>query len=278
MAERINLTRRKTLAGFATIGAAGAGAGLGTSALFSDTESFQDNIVEAGRLNLRVSVDNVLHSSDIVRNNTRIYQTPEDGKDTADGNTITISVTDFKPGDWLILEWNAEVTYNPGYVQVTSVDDSFANLEGDNPEPETDTTDPGDLGDALLSTIWQSFPGSNNGRQSLGDLDPTTDLNDTELSSYEAPDLDGVTSPNEAHYTTINEAHDVYKTGVILRDPGTGDPLVVGSNNEGGGAFFYQLLELPLGVGNEIQGDEVIFTLRFDAEQVRNNPTPFSGT
>jgi predicted ribosomally synthesized peptide with SipW-like signal peptide len=270
--KKFELTRRRVLAGTAGIGAAAAGAGLGTSALFSDTESFENNILEAGALNLRVTVDNIAHSTTIVRDNTTI--TP---KDAADGNVVTITVEDMKPGDWLILEWNPEVVANPGYVQVTSVDEDYENDEGENPEPETDTSSPGDLGDALLSTIWASYPDTSGGtsRAELTNLDPTTDLNDTGLSSYETPNEDGNTASN-AHYTTMNEAHDVYKTGVLLRDLATGDPLEVGSN--GDGAFFYQLLELPPSVGNEIQGDELTFSLRFDAEQVRNNPTPFNNS
>jgi predicted ribosomally synthesized peptide with SipW-like signal peptide len=266
--DRLRLNRRKVLAGIGAIGAAGAGAGLGTSALFSDEESFEGNVLEAGALNLRVSVDNIIHSTTIVRDNTTI--TP---KDTADGNEVTITVADVKPGDWLILEWNPEVVANPGYVQVTSVDEDYSNDEGDNPEPETDTSQPGDLGDALLSTVWQTYDNQNGSRQYLEGLDPTTDLNDSGLSSYEVPsNLDGET-PGGAHYTTMNEAHDVYETGVLLRDPATGDPLEVGTNADG--AWFYQLLELPPGVGNDVQGDSVTFTLRFDAEQVRNNDQPF---
>jgi Ca-activated chloride channel family protein len=48
------LSRRKVLAGLGTVGAASAAAGLGTSALFSDTESFEDNTLTAGSLDLKV--------------------------------------------------------------------------------------------------------------------------------------------------------------------------------------------------------------------------------
>jgi len=266
--DRLRLTRRKLLAGAGAIGLAGAGSGLGTSALFSDEESIADNALMAGALNLRVTVDNIAHSSTIVRDNTTI--TPSD---TADGTAVTVTVSDLKPGDWLILEWNPEVIANPGYVQVTSVDEDYANAEGENPESETDVTSPGDLGDALLSTIWQEYSDTSGGtsRSDLEGLDGTTDLADSGLSSHEQPDLDGMTSGG-AHYTTMNEAHDVYESGVLLRDT-AGEPLEVGENSHA--AWFYQLLELPPAVGNDVQGDELTFTLRFDAEQVRNNDDPF---
>jgi predicted ribosomally synthesized peptide with SipW-like signal peptide len=48
------LTRRKLLAGIGAVGAASAGAGLGTSAYFSDTESFTNNNLTAGTLDLLV--------------------------------------------------------------------------------------------------------------------------------------------------------------------------------------------------------------------------------
>lgn len=267
--DRFKFTRRRVLGGIGGIGLASAAAGVGTAAYLNDAESFEGNSITAGELNLQVTVDELHHSTDIVLNNTTI--TP---KDTADGNAVTITIADVKPGDWLILEWNPEIFGNPGYVQVTSVEEDYGNTEGTNTEPESDTAAPGDLGDALLSTIWAAFPSmGTNPRGDLEQLDTTTDNNDTNLATYEVPDEDGVTASG-AHYTTMNEAHDVYKTGVLLRDPTTGDPLEIGPS--GGGVSFYQLLEVPAEVGNEIQGDVLTFTLRFDAEQARNNDAPFS--
>ena len=51
--DNIKLTRRKILARGA-VGAAGAGAGLGTTALFNDEESFEDNSLTAGELDLKI--------------------------------------------------------------------------------------------------------------------------------------------------------------------------------------------------------------------------------
>ncbi|WP_276259691.1 SipW-dependent-type signal peptide-containing protein [Haloglomus litoreum] len=52
--QLINLTRRQMLAGVGAVGLASAGAGLGTSALFRDTESFTGNSIVAGELDLLV--------------------------------------------------------------------------------------------------------------------------------------------------------------------------------------------------------------------------------
>ena len=48
------ISRRKTLAALGTIGAASAGAGLGTTAWFSDRETFENNTISAGSLDLKV--------------------------------------------------------------------------------------------------------------------------------------------------------------------------------------------------------------------------------
>ncbi|TKX54000.1 hypothetical protein EXE44_17060, partial [Halorubrum sp. SS7] len=55
--SKYSLSRRKALLGLGTVGIAGAGAGVGTSALFSDTESFEDNTITAGTQNLIVNAE-----------------------------------------------------------------------------------------------------------------------------------------------------------------------------------------------------------------------------
>jgi len=50
--DGVALTRRKLLAGVATVGAAGAGVGAGSAALFSDTETSGANGLSAGTLDL----------------------------------------------------------------------------------------------------------------------------------------------------------------------------------------------------------------------------------
>jgi len=52
--ERFDISRRKALAALGTIGVASAGAGLGTSAYFSDQETFENNSLVAGTLDVGV--------------------------------------------------------------------------------------------------------------------------------------------------------------------------------------------------------------------------------
>ena len=48
------LSRRKVLGALGAVGIASAGAGLGTTAYFNDTESFENNTLTAGELDLKV--------------------------------------------------------------------------------------------------------------------------------------------------------------------------------------------------------------------------------
>jgi len=78
MQDDFNISRRKTLAALGTIGAASAGAGLGTSAYFSDQETFENNSLVAGELDLKVSWDE--HYSDWMGDETDHARMPEDGE------------------------------------------------------------------------------------------------------------------------------------------------------------------------------------------------------
>jgi len=53
--DDFQLTRRKALAALGSIGVASAGAGLGTSAYFSDQETFENNQLTAGTLDMKVA-------------------------------------------------------------------------------------------------------------------------------------------------------------------------------------------------------------------------------
>jgi predicted ribosomally synthesized peptide with SipW-like signal peptide len=64
--QPIELTRRKALAALGTVGVASAGAGLGTTAFFSDTEEFANNSLRAGSLDLKVDFEE--HYADWINN------------------------------------------------------------------------------------------------------------------------------------------------------------------------------------------------------------------
>lgn len=123
--KKLELNRRRVLAGIGVIGAASAGAGAGTMALFSDTESSSGNTVQAGTLDLKVAGQNPL--------------------------TANEAFGPFAPGD--SKSYNVPLK-NVGTIQgVLDFRLSGTNSEGDNPESEPETQTDGDLGDHLMVTI-----------------------------------------------------------------------------------------------------------------------------
>lgn len=125
--DKLELNRRRVLGGLATIGVASAGAGAGTMAYFSDTESSTGNTVSAGTLDLKA-----------------------DGGDSA---VTTVNISDVAPGD---SGGGSTTLKNSGTIS-GSVDLNFGsatNSEGDNPESEGDTASPGDLGDVLEVEVY----------------------------------------------------------------------------------------------------------------------------
>jgi len=113
--DRIKLTRRKILASASAVGLAGAGAGLGTSAFFSDTESFGNNSLTAGTLDLKVDWQQTYYGA--METNVPVNAYPDhdgDGLQSIDDDTeyvldnedgenvpIEMSCDDLESGDQL---------------------------------------------------------------------------------------------------------------------------------------------------------------------------------
>lgn len=313
MTERYELSRRKTLAGIATIGAAGAGAGLGTSALFSDEESFENNIITAGTLDMTVEAQLVAANDEYIAAMEGSdfpveYDETADGE-TEEGVTLGYEFEDFKPGDWVIICYDVSVADNPGYVVIHG--GNFSQDGGTTTEPEP-TPDDGELADNLLLTHWNDYQGENEdpaegSRSDLLELSQTTNVDsiDPEGGSWGEPDIDGnatLSGGPDVQYTDVleflfgvdqdpnnvsgvpdpsgPELGNGYAStdGVAIREgggiggPGDQPYRAVGSGDDS--LTFYQLIELPSEVGNEVQGDTLSFDLGFVSEQSRNNDGP----
>jgi predicted ribosomally synthesized peptide with SipW-like signal peptide len=284
MSKKLELTRRRVLGGLGTIGVASAVAGLGTSAYLSDEESFEDNTITAGTLDMQVTAS-VEAANDYWDDQTTLG----DLEATADGEAVTgLQVDDVKPGDWGIICFDIDIGDNPGYVQVRTENLESSENGYSEPEPtdgnETSMTgdfnDPGvsdgagELQDKILATVWNDYGGGD--RTALSGLDGTTNVAGGGQSEAWDPSRDeGGVVDSDTHYTTLQEAYDTYSTGVTIRD-GAGDPLAIEDDGENFNSEFCLLLEIPSEVGNEIQGDSLSFDLVFDAEQTRNNDSPFS--
>jgi predicted ribosomally synthesized peptide with SipW-like signal peptide len=279
--EKYGLSRRKALLGLGTIGAAGAGAGFGTSALFSDTETFTNNRIQAGTTNLIAElglVDIVSSAPDEVGVSLDVGDTA-----TADGEAVSMGLTvdDMKPGDCIILRSTARVEANPMYVALDA--ENVANYENGLTEPEGDVDssggDPGvgngELGDNLEITFgWESVR--------------TGGLHDNALDGSINPDPNGELL-GSAFLGNLNGGYLYRGRNAADGSPpgghgGDGDlPTRIGNTSENNNAdrdavtHFIEIC-LPEGVGNVVQGDSIEFDLVWSAEQVRNNSDPENST
>jgi len=111
MNDDFELSRRKALAALGTIGVASAGAGLGTSAYFSDQETFENNQLTAGELDMKVDWEE--HYSDWSADE-------DDPADSADPELDIQMEEPDSPGDY--------TAFPPGVEAFGGVaDDSFVN-------------------------------------------------------------------------------------------------------------------------------------------------------
>ncbi|MEF8779564.1 MAG: choice-of-anchor W domain-containing protein [Haloferacaceae archaeon] len=263
--DNIGLSRRKVLVGLGAVGVASAGAGLGTTAYFSDEESFTDNTLTAGELDLFVHVDYSEDQGDYAQ-----YQTPEgtfiDGNVVGggEGDPLHIEVDDLKPGDSGFGKLCFSVVDNPAYMWMCG--ELTANDENGYTEPEPDSFDDGDVNDP-------------------GDADGEGELADAMVAgvAYCYEDDDELLVSDDIVSGSLREVLLALRNGLPLdgsgdpdagleRDPfeGVEAPFVEGDVNADDTCLCFYW-EVPTDVGNEIQTDSVEFDLSFYAEQARHN-------
>ncbi|ELY60346.1 hypothetical protein C491_03590 [Natronococcus amylolyticus DSM 10524] len=149
--DGFEISRRKALAGLGMVGVASAGAGLGTTAYFSDQEEFDENTITAGEFGLTVDPT----KGDVDQDGLG----PDEGEkgEAAEGvfKDGIIKIEDAKPGDEYEFCWEVTVHDNPGYVALR-VDKDYdkngveaSNLKSDNLPWDIDSEDD-------LSTIGKS--------------------------------------------------------------------------------------------------------------------------
>jgi predicted ribosomally synthesized peptide with SipW-like signal peptide len=269
MPDKIELTRRRVLAGLGTVGVASAGAGLGTSAYFSDTESFTDNSLTAGELNLVVDwwtdVDQGMAGSSV-------------NSGTVDGNPseYTYEVTDVKPGDTGTLAFCPKIIDNPAWLWFGS-DSGVTDYENGLTEPEGEVDSSG--GD----------PGGGNGELSEHvqvDVYYASDvtMGDEQITCDHIRQMN-----NPDDYTLADLAADMQNGFLIDGDVGDGAaagtqayPASPDVESQTGPCICIEW-EVPTSVGNIIQSDSVEFDFSLVAMQERNNPggsaeNPFNTT
>ena len=268
MSNRFTTTRRNVLLGLGTVGIASAGAGLGTTAFFNDTESFVGNTVQAGEFDLRVRFHGQYNES----GEPLFGQTDGiiDGVNSMSGgqpvseSAFGYAIDDLKPGDDGFGEFCFSIVDNPGYLTISgdvTLDEENGYTE---PEPTTaaggDTNSPGDadgegeLLDAIQ--VWVSY----------------SDGSYTSSGGNATPQYFPGTAQGDVFSGTLRELF----AGEYLfdADPSTAiaDPLPgTDSPYDWHEPRMLFEFEVPTSVGNEIQSDRVEFDLLFSAVQARHN-------
>ncbi len=249
--KKLALSRRQILAGLGAVGVGGAAAGVGTTALFSDEESFDGNGITAGELDLTLRYETTYNSGDSGATN-QVASTGTVNGDPA----ILFDLNDVKPGDSGAARICFSIVDNPAWIWLQTgvatdaengVNEPEADAAGEN-DPRgsnSGTSQSGELAEALNSTWWYESDGDL--KRDAGEPTITGDLFD-----------------------------DDFNAGVQL----DGDPNTSGADAfSGSGTASYDHCiafswELPASVGNEVQSDSVTFPVRLFAEQERNNPSP----
>lgn len=260
----LSLSRRKLLAGAGAAGTASAGAGLGTSAYFSDTESFLGNELVAGQLDLVVD-----YFTD--RNQGSYGSGAQQGEVNGDGETTyTYAVEDLKPGDSGTLVFCPKLVDNDGWLWVGG--DGAVDYENGQSEPEA-SVDPSGGG---------TIGGENDG-SGAGEL---SDAIEVELAYCEDVSIEeGVVDvgtvvrefDNPDGYSLADLAKEL-ESGVLLDGDGTGSaadpyPSSPDGDTQTGPCLCVEWT-VPEDIGNEIQTDAVEFGFTFAAVQSRHNGDP----
>lgn len=274
------ISRRKVLAGLGGVGIASAGAGLGTTAYFNDEESFDDNELTAGTLDLSArweveyagATDTVTQSSNFEAGVASLCGASADGR-------AFVDLSDVKPGDRVLVRFDLKLCTNPGFLWLNGVTRENADPLDTQTEPERNDPDDldgsgpnarGELGDAFLAQVYVladtggAYTGSQVVDGSVG----------SGVSVQQVFPAGGV---------TLTDAMRAFESGVGVPLYGGDHASSAGARNCFSGAeVTHQAvveLSLPTHHGNEAQTDTFAFDLGFYAEQCRHNdgtgaPTP----
>jgi Ca-activated chloride channel family protein len=180
-----NLSRRKVLAGLGAMGVASVGAGLGTSAFFSDTELFGNNSLTAGTVDLKLDYKatyaggegrlNAIQENypdaeelgdgvyllgqapspadmqawdDLVQGEQFDFCSPEADQYLVNGDEMPVfTLDDVKPGDSGEVTISFHICDNPAYLQLSgSITENAENGQTD-PETAAEGTDTDGIGE-----------------------------------------------------------------------------------------------------------------------------------
>ncbi len=260
------------LLGLGAVGVASAGAGLGTTAFFSDEESFEGNTITAGQFELDVTqmiyeVDQDGIGPDQLTFEQALAELDDSAAESVAG---ILEITDAKPGDSYKVCWDPCVKYNPGYVQITlASEESTGTANG-----VTHVTSEGLLSEYMLAVV--SLEDQNGDTEmvfagTLGEL--VAEFSEGGLiHAIGGSEPEYCHAPCELMEGVEGDVADPVEVCVYLYLPSHAD---VGEIVTVGGVEFD--IEPDDSPGNAVQGASFEADVLFEAEQCRHNDDPFSG-
>ncbi|MFC4406395.1 SipW-dependent-type signal peptide-containing protein [Haloarchaeobius iranensis] len=293
------LTRRRILGGIGAVGVASVGAGLGTSAYFSDTESFENNTLTAGELDLKVGWQQVYYGP----NGSEPPAGPvrprnEDLGEFVNAHPDEGAGDEGDDGEQSVVVDGETVTWNDGgptggetdvtdVVSCDTIDENYADDYGDQ---ETlvalDDVKPGDGGQITFNLclcdnpgyIWLTLANFTEGENGI--TEPEGEVDDTGDDGELAENMNVYVSLDENCDSRFNDEDTTVWSGTLaeareLVEAGSNGLLLSEDCFEGGECHCVNVgWEVPEDVGNVIQTDSVGFDIGFYTEQCRHNPDP----
>ena len=247
--DKIGLSRRKMLVGLGAVGVASAGAGLGTTAYFNDTETFENNTLTAGSLDLFVNYEASYDSDGTVVNQAETAAGEQDGTPAG----MFYDLEDVKPGDSGEVKFCFEIVDNPSYMWACG---DLSQAENGINEPESavdDTPDLGELGDSIVASL--AYCDEDGEPLADGEI-VSGSLVDVIAAITGGAPLDGTGMPGMAPGDQAEYSEVV--------DPEEGESYITGP-------CVCLSWEIPTTVGNEIQSDSLTMNFEFHAVQSRHN-------
>lgn len=253
--KEFRVSRRQALGGLAAVGAASVGAGLGTTALFSDAEEFGANNVAAGELDLKVA-----WRKTVTQRETSVEQSTDYPNPTNDVDAPVCDLTDVKPGDHGHVEFVFRIDGNPGYVSLLGAE--RADDENGQPEPEQ-------------GTLSESVPA---GRE--GELDELLETTVSYGTVQSGGNTTSVSAGTQAYASSLASLVGLGSVGTGIPLDGDGSVSVIDVILDGATPAAFDAgtrhglrvdFAVPEAVGNGIQTDSYEFALGFYGEQARNN-------
>ncbi len=288
--SKTGLSRRKMLGGIGMIGVASAGAGLGTTAYFSDRTSFRDNHLEAGQLELFVDFKYYedqgirgIQEGDGTVAGHKLVEVSEDYYDVEYKDPVSIDLDDLKPGDFGKYKLCFNIHDNPAYLwlcghltennlgklnrpkkkAIAELKDEYDEDWYKDLDTESEEMD-GFLGDALDVLVYYCDEDEHG-----EDFDQQVTKEDVEDDLIAHGSLKEVLADLKNGFPL--DGNGELDSGVENRNCYDGTEYTAADNGEKENPCVCFQWSLSTEVGNEIQNDSVKFDLDFFAEQCRHN-------